>query len=175
MKRNEKILLGVLAVVLLWAGYILLLEDRPGAVKPAARSTEEYAAVVAKLGAELAKTTLTDLERRRIALASEPFGNKLFYASASQFYFSGGEERNGDAEGLLYSGYLQADHRAYAIINGVEYAVGDEIAEGGYRLTKITPGFVVLERREPSTGRVFKRQVPLVEDDVEDVTLKAVY
>ena len=173
MKKSEKILLAVLTVVLLWAGYILLLEDKPDAAKPEA-APETYQAMVQSLRADLDKSMLTDLEKYRISLAGHDLGNGPFYTSSVQFYFAGGE---GDAEGegLVYSGYLQAGDRSYAIINGVEYAVGDEIAVGGYRLAQISQGYVVLERREPSTGRVFKRQLPLVDDQVEDVNLKAVY
>ncbi|MGE4291155.1 MAG: hypothetical protein AB7E32_02985 [Desulfovibrio sp.] len=175
MKKSEKILLAVLSVVLLWAGYILLLEDKPKEAGPAV-APESYETVVAGLRTGLEKSLLTDLERYKISLAGQELGSGPFYSSANQFYLAGSNAEGGpDGEGLVYSGYLQAGNRSYAIINGIEYAVGDEIAVGGYRLSQISQGYVVLERRDSSSGRVFKRQLPLTDDQVEDVTLKAVY
>lgn len=175
MKKSEKILLGVLAVVLLWALYILVLEDKPTPQVQTA-TTEGYQTVIDSLHVALDQAQLSELEAYRITLARQELGNGLFYASTSQFYFAGGDGLGAsDEDGLAYSGYLQAGKKVYAIINGIEYAVGDEIAVGGYRLSQITHGYVVLERRDATTGRAFKRQLPLAEDDVEDVTLKAVY
>lgn len=175
MKKSEKILLGVLSVVLLWGGYILLLEDKPKAAAPAVEP-DGYQAVVEAMRAGLNKAMLSELEAYRIERAGQELGSGPFYASATQFYFAGAEAAGeGEGEGLVYSGYLQAGNRSYAIINGIEYAVGDEIAVGGYHLREIKQGYVILERSDPSTGRSFKRQLPLAEDDVEDVTLKAVY
>lgn len=177
MKKSEKILLSVLGVVVLWAAYILFFEEPPVKVAPTAQNQSgEFEGIVAALQASLDEGQLTDIEAYKVDLAKQGLGGGPFYASTAQFYFAGGDGLDGDGENaLVYSGYLKVGKASFAIINGIEYAVGDELATGGFRLVQITHGYVVVERREPSTGRAFKRQIPLAEDNVDDVTLKAVY
>jgi hypothetical protein len=176
MKKSEKILLGVLAVVALWAGYIVLFDPAPAPGTRGAAADADYAAVVQTMQQELQKTALGEQERHAVSLAMGDASRPLFYASDKQFYFTGGQEFAADADGaLVYSGYLQAGNTAYAIINGIEYTAGDALALEGCRVKSISPGYVTVVRLDPNTGRSFERRIPLVEDDVDDVTLKAVY
>lgn len=175
MKKSEKILLGVLAVVLLWAGYILLLDPKSESSVPEG-GAGAYKTQLETMRQDLEKSALTEKERRIVALLGEHAQNRLFYAADRQFYFTDGEAFDtGDEEAIVYSGYLQAGNAAFAIINGIEYSVGDQLAVSGYRVKRIAPGFVTVEHLDPNTGRAFERRIPLAEDGVDDVSLKAVY
>jgi hypothetical protein len=80
----------------------------------------------------------------------------------------------GGAAEFVYSGYMKLGNKLFAVINGVEYASGDELAEGGYRVQGIDKTFVVLERTDGSTGRKLTRRVPLVEDDTDKIRIRVV-
>jgi len=60
------------------------------------------------------------------------------------------------------------------VLNGVEYARGDALAEGGYSVQSIDKNLVVLERTDGSTGRKLTKRVPLVEDDTDKIRIRVV-
>jgi hypothetical protein len=53
---------------------------------------------------------------------------------------------------VTYTGFMQMGDKKFAIINGIEYASGDELEQGGYIVRKITPSQVTIVR----TGRIKK-------------------
>jgi hypothetical protein len=46
---------------------------------------------------------------------------------------------------FTYSGYLELGSRRIAIIDGMEYEIGDELESGGYTVRSISPNRVVIE------------------------------
>ena len=50
----------------------------------------------------------------------------------------------GPRPNITYTGFMQMGDRRFAIINGFEYAPGDQLEEGGYRVSSITPTKVVV-------------------------------
>ena len=61
---------------------------------------------------------------------------------------------------ISYTGFMQMGDKKFAIINGVEYAVGDRLEQGDYILKSITPSRVVIV----TTGSSKKRYIfPLEE------------
>lgn len=177
MKQSEKILLSVMGVVVLYAGYLLLLADDPQVQKAEEKTATEYETFVEEARKALEVGQLTEMEAYRVEVAGLPLVGSPFYESSAQFYFTGGDlagESSG-SDAIIYNGYLRFGRSAYAIINGIEYAAGDNLAAEGYRLTEITKKYVVIERKDTRTGKVFRRQVPLVEEDTEQINLKAVY
>jgi len=69
-------------------------------------------------------------------------------------------ERSAPEAGFTYSGYLEIGDRRLAIINGIEYETGDELAMGGYIVRGIYPNRVVIEVK----WRKEKIIVPLEEE-----------
>lgn len=47
---------------------------------------------------------------------------------------------------FVYSGYMNVGKISFAVINGVEYKIGETIKEYEYKITKITPKKVVLQK-----------------------------
>jgi hypothetical protein len=45
---------------------------------------------------------------------------------------------------VSYTGFMQMGDKKYAIIDGLEYAAGDELAQGGFVVRSITPNQVVI-------------------------------
>jgi hypothetical protein len=50
----------------------------------------------------------------------------------------------GPRPNFIYTGFMQMGDKRFAIINGFEYAPGDQLQEGGYRVSSITPTKVVV-------------------------------
>jgi hypothetical protein len=50
----------------------------------------------------------------------------------------------GPRPNFTYTGFMQMGDKQFAIINGFEYAPGDQLQEGGYRVSSITPTKVVV-------------------------------
>ncbi|MBN2515918.1 MAG: hypothetical protein JXC33_07790 [Deltaproteobacteria bacterium] len=45
---------------------------------------------------------------------------------------------------LIYSGYLEVGKKKIAVINGMDYQIGDELEMNGYRVKHITPSSVTV-------------------------------
>ena len=155
-------------MVSLWAGYILYFDDQPAKKASTMEAAPGYEQIAAEMRKQLEAKVLSRPTCIRCSLRFSLWSPRHSTLRQSLF-ISGAGQRRGRA-GLQR---ISADgNKAYAIINGIEYAVGDDLAEGGYRLTAITKGYVVLERRDEATGRVFRRQLPMTESMVEDITLR---
>lgn len=85
----------------------------------------------------------------------------------------GGLGAPGEAE-FVYSGYIQAGKKAFAVIDGIEYAKGDQLADSVYKVDSIEKDAVVLERTDGTTGRKLTRRIPLVEDVTDTIRIRVV-
>ncbi len=54
---------------------------------------------------------------------------------------------------LTYTGFMQMGDRRFAIINGFEYAPGDQLMEGGYKVSSVTPNKVVIVSTDGSNEK----------------------
>ena len=54
---------------------------------------------------------------------------------------------------ISYTGFMQMGDIKFAIINGVEYAIGDRLEQGDYILRSITPSRVVIVSTGPNKKR----------------------
>ena len=170
MEKREKIMLGVLGGVVIYAGFTLLSGPAKETVSPESKRAA-YQTVVSDIDLRLTKTGLDPSQVRRVELLENPLPAIPFYASNGQFFFAGGETSD-DGTAITYSGYLESSQGAIAIINGVEYERGDELDFGGYRLVEANKGFVVIERRDAATGNTYKKQIPLAVDEIQQIGLK---
>jgi hypothetical protein len=164
MKKREKIILAVMGVALLGAAYILLSDrSSPQTNVVTEQNLASVKAFSAQLTEDLKKDILTGpdryvLERAEAEWASDPFlAKKLSSAVETAGGAVGGEPAN-----FAYSGYLEAGRKRLAIINGMEYQVGEQLEPGGYIVLSIDPERVILEDigkhgqiTLPFTGEIF--------------------
>jgi hypothetical protein len=164
MSKREKIILAVMLVALAIAAFIFF--SGPSAQNPSVANEKELANVKAlstQLTTDVKKDALTDsekyvLERAEADWPRDPFlGKKL--SPVSQI--AGGAAGTRPAD-FAYSGYLDVGNRRLAIINGLEYLVGDQLESGGFVVKSIDPEKVVLEDigkggllTIPFTGEIF--------------------
>ncbi len=171
MKKSEKILLSTLGAVCLVAGYLMLFEEESTTAKVeiVAGQFEEF---VQSLQSKVDERAVTDAEQYALELLVAETPEAPFYVSGTHFYFEEEIEVDAVGEDIVYSGYMRFGDQAIAIISDMEYAVGDMLVTGDFRVVSISRQSISLEHQDPNTGRITKRQVQLVEDDVEQITLR---
>ena len=164
MSKREKIILAVMLVALL-AGVFIFFSG-PSHQETNVATEKELANVKAlstQLAADVKKDALTDsekyvLERAEANWPRDPFLEKKL-SPVPQMAGGASGARPTD---FAYSGYIDVGNWRLAIINGLEYLVGDQLESGGYVVKSIDPEKVVLEdigkRGQitiPFTGEIF--------------------
>jgi hypothetical protein len=147
MSKREKIILAVMLVSVLIAAVIFFSGSSPQTTSTA--NEMELATLKTsstQLTADVKKDALTDREKYVLELAEadwpgDPFLERKLMP-ASQMGGGAGGPRPSD---FAYSGYLDVGNRRLAIINGLEYLVGDQLESGGFVVKSIDPEKVVLE------------------------------
>jgi hypothetical protein len=147
MSKREKIILAAVLVTLLYAAYSLYSE--PSSTKMNVATETELASVKAlstKLSDELKKESLTDteryiLERAEAEWSTDPFLEKKLFSVLAPAKGAQGAQSND----IVYSGYLEVNQRRLAVINGMEYMIGEQLESGGYIVKSIDPERVILE------------------------------
>jgi len=113
------------------------------AVAPKSVSAEPEKESVAEALSSEDGFSLYITERAERAWDKNPF--KLDDAIARLFAAAGGPGK----ETFVYSGYIEMlGGKTMAVINDMEFKQGEQISDAGYNLTKITPSFVVIERKK---------------------------
>lgn len=172
MEKREKVMLGLMAVTLVVAAVMYFpggAPSLPGALMPSGPAPDEVTRNVEQ-------SKLTPEQSYRLSRALDPGVPNVFYAEGALLTQddAGLPDGAGRAAEIVYSGYIKVGQKLYAVINGVEYTFGDELAEGGYVVKSIDKNNVLLERTDGSTGRKFIKRVPLVEDDTDKIRIRVV-
>lgn len=172
MQKREKLLLGAMAAAFLTAAAMYVFA--PGKPAPGPASTGASKALVDEVAKNVDQAKLTPQQAYRIGLLLDNATGNPFYGGAGGLSLEEDRGLGGEGSEFVYSGYMKLGQKLFAVINGVEYARGDELAEGNYRVQGIDKNFVVLERTDGSTGRKLTRRVPLVEDDTDKIRIRVV-
>lgn len=155
MTRRERILLGAACLTIAYGAYGFV---NPLIEKEAQATMEDIRVQQAAALEEAIRTATEDLrpedlgptETRVMALLRENRDRNAFLDPANLPRSVEPEKPLGNDPPFEYSGYLQVGGKAFALINGVEYQVGEELAEGGYALKRATPDQAVVVRKGDS-------------------------
>jgi hypothetical protein len=166
MGKREMIILGVMAIVILYAVFDYLSPKKkvPGA--DMTQKAEELKTFVTGLTAGMGKETSKNpgaliFSRLEREWTQDPFLDSRAYKSWTQVKVTA-KETAATAPKIvefIYSGYLEVDRNRMAIINGMDYKEGDGLDIKGYVLKSVTPSSVVIENR--GTGATLN--VPLLD------------
>lgn len=149
MGKREKVLIALMALAIGYGGFELFYS-------PAARGPEIKDTVEVEAARELARSvnkTLqeADLDQDQqyvLEAASSAWSKNPFYVwpvpEDTREEALPEEER----EVMIYSGYLEMGRVRLAVINGLEYQVGEELAGGRFVVTRITPSNVTVQSRK---------------------------
>ncbi|MFU2208834.1 hypothetical protein [Solidesulfovibrio sp. C21] len=137
MSKREKILLAAVCVTAVIGLWVTL--DRPSS--PTARQPNPGDATqAANLLRAIKDSDLSPAEISLVAAIGEKWPIKSFYDKP----LSG---RASVQHSVLprYSGYVELGSGKLAVVDGMEYQVGDALDGGGYKVVSIAPDQVVLE------------------------------
>lgn len=150
MQKREKILIALMAVAVLYGALELFIlsgrSQRPPDGPSPATVVQDVRDAADQAKSAVEEAALSDEQRRVLEVAAAPWRPDLFYPLPEMERIPRDDAVDAAPEvGFEYSGYLAVGDREMAIINGVEYRVGETVAETGYVLRAITPDRVFVE------------------------------
>ena len=147
LKKREIIILAVAAIFVLYAVYAYLIADRQKGKKvETGKDSVKIETVISGLTDELNKNKLSDFDNYIIKKAQVNWGinpflrRDLYKAWLAKDSGSGGIA----ALKITYSGYVDTGINKLAVLNGIEYKIGEELKEEGYILKNITSSKVII-------------------------------
>lgn len=173
MQRRQKILLAAMGVTIAVALY-MQFSAPAGPAKPGGGvSTEAGGAAASDLKQllEIAGTFKADFYK--LGLLADNSTQNPFYEGKGVLTMEDTGGAGGEAD-PLYSGYIRAGSKAFAVLDGIEYAHGDMVADSVYKVHSIEKDSVVLERTDPNSGRKLTKRIPLVEDVSDKIRVRVV-
>ncbi len=142
--KRQTIIIGMAMLAVLYGLYDFMAGSRPknGAAGPGSTGSAALQTFITQAAADL-KNAQTDFTIAVVSAAERPWDRNPFFAR---------EKASGRKSEFTYSGYLESGGRGLAIINHIEYQVGEELeSRQGYFVKEITPSRVVIENRPAKT------------------------
>lgn len=158
MTNREKIILVAMALAILYGGYNLFFASA-GKTKAAGKekSFEEISRFITDVAGKLEDPNFKKhtyvLTQAKTDWTHDPF----FEVKAPVKEKDAVEvvkKETAPAETFAYSGYLQMGDRTIAIIDGLEYELGDELAKGGHIVKMIDPNRVLIGPQDENNNIV---------------------
>ena len=163
LKKREIIILAIAALFVLYAGYEYLIAAPANKKIITSTSAESVNINTSSTGItkDLGKDKITDFDayvirRMEADWGKNPFWKKDLY---KEWGNREGVAKSGVLAKIIYSGYVDSGKNKMAIINGLEYRLGEELELEGYVLKQITPSSVLIFNKY--TGN--KEEIPLQE------------
>ncbi|MBN2283451.1 MAG: hypothetical protein JXO48_06135 [Deltaproteobacteria bacterium] len=152
---REKVVIVVLLVVVVYGLYVFFsghFATRPGSggTTLTDRGVPNIEKITSQVTQVLAEDQDAMIDAYIVARAETEWETDPFYLGKSPLA----------GITLTYSGFIEYRGKALAIINNVEYEIGDELVSGGYFVRKITPGEVLIE----DMGKLETITVPFAEE-----------
>jgi hypothetical protein len=161
LKKREIIILVIAALFILYAGYEYLIAGP--ASKKVKTSTESVNinTSISEITKDLGKDKITDFDayvirRMEADWGKNPFWKKDLY---KEWVNREGVAKGGVLAKIIYSGYVDSGRNKMAVINGLEYRIGEQLELEGYVLKQITPSRVLIFNKY--TGN--EEEIPLQE------------
>ncbi len=159
ISKREKIILGVVAGAAVVAAYIQFLAPSGGEGGiDIQKVKQDLTSFVTSTSAAVAQAKPDEQALHALALAARPWKGDPFLKTDEPIDLGKTEEINFPE--LSYTGFVGMDTKRVAVINGVEYEVGDELSSPGFILEEIHPDRVIVGVK----GEQHRTTVPLVEE-----------
>ena len=159
MSNREKIIVGLMLLTVVYGVYTLFFEGKgkgkssitSTAAVSATKQLENLNAFIAKVAeasrAGLSKEDKYIISRAESAWKQDPLTTveltdrpeDEINQQKQQVIQTTGPQLN-----VSYTGFMQMGDKKFAIIDGFEYAAGDELQQGGFKVGSITPRQVVI-------------------------------
>lgn len=167
MAKREKIILGVMAIAIIFAAFIYLSPQKKSSESvDTAQKTADLNTFVSTLSGAIKEDTMKNPGTLILARAEKDWARDPFLSGRDLVKWNETKARKAKEESaavakidFVYSGFFEVRGNKIAIINGIEYKEGDALDVKGYMLKSISPEKVVIENR----GIGAKLTVPMLE------------
>jgi hypothetical protein len=162
LKKREIIILVIAALFILYAGYEYLIAGPASKKVKISTESVNINTSISEMTKDLGKDKITDFDAYVIRRMEADWGKNPFW---KKDLYKEWVNREGVAKGngvlakIIYSGYVDSGRNKMAIINGLEYRVGEQLELEGYVLKQITPSRVLIFNKY--TGN--EEEIPLQE------------
>lgn len=156
MTSREKIIVGIMCLTIVYGAYELIFRGntRPGTSPTATgSSTGDLKSFVAEITAKLAKEKVAVEYQHMIRQAGADWTKDPFIHSSAplkkRLSTAGSTPKKASkspSPRYVYSGYVQLGQSKLAIINGMEYAVGEKLPNKAYYVKSISATKVVIAK-----------------------------
>ena len=148
MSKREKIIVVLMALAVLYGGYEFFWASKPKSnIKSPENKEQLLDQFVTDVATKLKKKDISDVDKHIIARAKDEWSRDPFIRMELPSESELKKERveaSALKMNLTYSGYMEMGEQKLAVINGMEYMIGDELEPGGYIVTSISASQVVI-------------------------------
>ncbi len=148
MSKREKFIVGAAIIALLFAGVYYLL---PGSTSKedsltSATNNDNTKDWIQEMEKSVAKQKLNKQQQKILdrIQSNNTWSNDIFYDRVKKSSIG----QKDTPTNLAYTGYMEFQGQEYAVINGLEYTVGEKLDSGNYQIKEISPTKVVLRAKE---------------------------
>jgi hypothetical protein len=153
MEKRQIIILGVAAIAVLYFAFNFLFPSpaKKTTFSPAIKASE-FKTFATDVSISISKEIISPgdayaINRAETEWLRDPFYDKKTYRELLKAKESSKAVSDVKKLNFNYTGYIEYDGKAMAIINGVEYSAGEALEEPGYVLRAISPGKVIIENK----------------------------
>lgn len=148
-KKRQIIIMGIAAIAVLYGAYAVLFSGKEQ------KSAKEISVVekngyINNIAGDLLKNALNLSDKYIMERAETDWEKNPFWERASyREWVNKDKAKTADdpKSKIVYSGYIDIGQKQMAVINGIEYSVGDELEISGYVLKKITALRIVITNK----------------------------
>jgi hypothetical protein len=159
LNKRQIIILTLMGIAVLYGAYEIFFAGPSG--KKTAQVKVEDNQISSSLAAVLANNPAEKNDAYIVARAETDWKKNPFWDRNLYKQWAAKDDTAGSktAVKIVYSGFIDSGNKKMAIINGLEYGIGEKLDMEGYVLKNITPSKVRIENR--NTGN--KLEIPLQE------------
>jgi hypothetical protein len=160
LNKRQIIILVIAALFILYAAYEYLIASPAGKEVKTGTNSTEINTFVSGLQNDLLKDITAGVDVYIIKQAEADWQRNPFWERNSYKEWAAREGATGVfASKIIYSGYVDSGNKKLAVINGLEYRVGEQLEMEGYILKNIKPSKVLIVNK--NTGN--EVEIPLQE------------
>jgi hypothetical protein len=153
MAKREKIILSlmILSICLYGVYYFSAIKPSVTGIERPEKNEEKLNKFVTDIAVRLKKKDISKTDKHIIAMAKSEWAGDPFLRVALPSESQPKQEGVGASAlnvNFIYSGYMAMGNIRLAVINGMEYVVGEELDPEGYIIKSISPAQVVIEIKE---------------------------
>jgi hypothetical protein len=143
LNKRQIIILAIATLFILYAAYEYLVAG-PAAKAKAVANPAQINSFVNDLQSDLIKDIVAGVDSHIIGMAEKDWQRNPFWERSSYKEWAAREGGTGTSSKIIYSGYVDSGKKKLAVINGLEYRIGEQLEIEGYVLKSVTPLMVIL-------------------------------